>query len=209
MSLIEKKDKSGSNIIEDIIEKIEYSDCTYPPSDDSLLGISLILELAKRQYKFSKVLDLCTGTGVLALAAHRLLDPDLLVAVDISPYAVEDAKRNLPGNVLVIRCNLAECTRGTWDLVIVNPPYLPFTDDVDNCDGFLVNTWRDTGVLRRACLQSANIADSVLFIYSSLSPLDVEECLSSRGFNIKLKLARGFFMEKIYAVYAERTFRET
>ncbi len=209
MSFIEKKDRSGSNTIEEIIEEIEYGDCTYPPSDDSFLGISLILELAKRQYKFSRVLDLCTGTGVLALVAHRLLDPDLLVAVDISPYAVEDARRNLPSEVLVIRCNLAECIRGTWDLVIVNPPYLPYTDDVDNCEGFLVNTWRDTGVLRRSCLQSANIADSVLFIYSSLSPFDVEECLSSRGFDIKLKLARGFFMEKIYAIYAERTLRET
>ncbi len=204
-----KRDISSSNIIEEISEEIEYGDCTYPPSDDSFLGMSLILELASRHYEFSKVLDLCTGTGVLALAAHRLLDPDLLVAVDVSPYAVQDARRNLPSEILVIRCNLAECIRGTWDLVIVNPPYLPYTDDVDNCEGFLVNTWRDTGVLRRACLQSANIADSVLFIYSSLSPFDVEECLSSRGFDIKLKLARGFFMEKIYAIYAERKFRET
>ena len=50
--------------------------------------------LARRGGHFSDILDLGTGTGLLAFAAHRLWPAARVAASDIDPIAVEVARRN-------------------------------------------------------------------------------------------------------------------
>jgi ribosomal protein L3 glutamine methyltransferase len=75
-------------------------------------------------------LDLCTGSGCLAvLLAHAFEDADI-DAVDISPDALAVAQRNvsdygLAGRINLIRSDLFDnVPTKSYDLIISNPPYV-------------------------------------------------------------------------------------
>jgi len=76
------------------------------------------------------VLDLCTGSGCLAiLAAHAFLNASV-DAVDLSPDALAVAERNVADYRLQDRVNLIESDlfaklgAKKYDLIISNPPYV-------------------------------------------------------------------------------------
>lgn len=82
----------------------------------------------------ARVLDLCTGTGCIALSIAQERPEAHLVATDLSPAAVALAKRNrealrLEERVSLLECDLAtkvdSADRGLFDVVISNPPYIP------------------------------------------------------------------------------------
>ncbi len=100
----------------------------YRPQTDTLL-----LALAMRREGIgpgTDLLDLCTGTGALALHAARL--GARVTAVDISRRAVASARLNtvlarLP--VTVRRGDLLRALPGrTFDALVSNPPYVPAPD---------------------------------------------------------------------------------
>ena len=75
-------------------------------------------------------LDLCTGSGCLAvLLAHHYPNADV-DATDISPDALAVAQRNVADHGLQDRINLirsdllSNLTEKTYDLIISNPPYV-------------------------------------------------------------------------------------
>ncbi|PPK71234.1 methyltransferase [Actinokineospora auranticolor] len=81
----------------------------------------------------TRVLDLCTGTGALALAAATV-GAGAVTAVDISRSAVWSAKANawwhrLP--VQVHRMSFLDMANRRFDLVLANPPYVPARVDRD------------------------------------------------------------------------------
>ena len=73
------------------------------------------------------VLDLCTGTGVIAIKAVQL-GAKQVIAVDLNPEAVKSAKLNadtLKVNMDVREGSLFEPVKGmTFDVIIINPPYI-------------------------------------------------------------------------------------
>lgn len=74
-----------------------------------------------------RVLDLCTGSGNLAVTLALELDA-WAVATDISFPALEIARRNAcrhRARVDLIQCDLAGAVAGRFDLVVANPPYIP------------------------------------------------------------------------------------
>ncbi|NOZ68050.1 MAG: peptide chain release factor N(5)-glutamine methyltransferase [Deferribacteres bacterium] len=80
------------------------------------------------------VLDLCTGSGCLALALAKAFPDSRVFGVDISEtalgYARENARLNGTGNVQFLRGHLFEPLRGSrlFDLIISNPPYIKTSD---------------------------------------------------------------------------------
>ena len=80
------------------------------------------------------VVDVCTGTGAIALAlAHER--PDLeLYAADLHPAAVQCARDNLHGSAQVLMSDVLQALpadlRGRIDVVTANVPYVP-TGDLD------------------------------------------------------------------------------
>jgi release factor glutamine methyltransferase len=90
----------------------------------------LMAEYAIRNRRAEKILDLCTGSGCIALALAKGMPSSQVCGVDISDAAVEYAKRN------AIRNNISNVTflpgdlfspfkeRRFFDLIISNPPYI-------------------------------------------------------------------------------------
>lgn len=78
-----------------------------------------------------RVLDVCTGSGVLALAAAESSSD--VTAVDVSRRAVITVKINARRNGARVRARrgrLFESVAGErFDLVVSNPPYVPSTAD--------------------------------------------------------------------------------
>ena len=76
------------------------------------------------------VLDLCTGSGCLAILASRQFPNAQIDAVDISKDALDVAARNVAdyGSGIASRCTRAICSSRSaasrYDLIITNPPYV-------------------------------------------------------------------------------------
>lgn len=98
----------------------------YPAQRDSYLLVSAMLRsgLASGQ----RVADLCTGSGVVAIAAAEA-GAKSVVAVDVSAEAVRCAKMNAISRGVELRTLTGHWHRvlgqSKFDLVTCNPPYVP------------------------------------------------------------------------------------
>lgn len=75
---------------------------------------------------YSNVLDLCTGSGCVAIAIKKNADATML-ATDISPKAINIAKENakqLDADIKFIKSDMFEGIDGKFDLIVSNPPYI-------------------------------------------------------------------------------------
>lgn len=82
--------------------------------------------------KGQSVLDMCTGSGAIAVAVYKELEkngrPVSVTAVDISADALELAKENAELNgadIKFIQSDLFKRLRGRFDIIVSNPPYIP------------------------------------------------------------------------------------
>ena len=78
------------------------------------------------------VLDLCTGSGAIAIATYKELEKYnrkvKMTATDISAEALALAKENAEANeadILFIQSDLFSRIRGRFDIIVSNPPYIP------------------------------------------------------------------------------------
>ena len=78
------------------------------------------------------ILDLCTGSGAIAVAVYKELEKNnrkvKMTAVDISADALELAKENAEANdaeILFVQSDLFTRLRGRFDIIVSNPPYIP------------------------------------------------------------------------------------
>lgn len=99
---------------------------------------SFIAELLRARFRpwvarpdrVRRVLDLCTGSGCLAIAAAYAFTRAQVDAVDLSAAALAVARRNvalhdMTGRVRLIRSDLfGALDRCDYDLILTNPPYV-------------------------------------------------------------------------------------
>jgi len=94
----------------------------YEPAEDSFL----ILEQVKK-YVHGRVLDMGTGSGILAIEAAK--HSTSVLAADINPAAIKAARQNALlqkiKNISFKRSDLFSSVKGSFDVIIFNPPYLP------------------------------------------------------------------------------------
>jgi ribosomal protein L3 glutamine methyltransferase len=81
--------------------------------------------------RISQILDLCTGSGCLAILLAKTFPKTSVDAVDISTDALAVARRNvityrLHRRIRLLQSDMFKALRGQrYDLIISNPPYVP------------------------------------------------------------------------------------
>ena len=100
----------------------------YVPAEDTFL----LLNTAREEIRpGDRVLEVGTGNGGIAIALGP--DASLCIATDINPHAAAYVHAQ---GVDVVQTDLCAGLRGPFDLVILNPPYLP-TQPEERLDDWL------------------------------------------------------------------------
>ena len=105
-------------------------DVLIPRPETELLVEQVVSYVGERPVK---VLDMCTGSGCIAISVDKMCHNASVTAVDISDKALQVAKENNIRNqshVTFVESNLFENVREKYDIIISNPPYIP-TGDID------------------------------------------------------------------------------
>lgn len=90
----------------------------------------LVLEAEKKLERMDnpKVLDMCTGSGCIAVSLKKRNPKIMCQAGDISEEALKVASENakkLDTDIEFIRTDMFSNICGTFDMIVSNPPYIP------------------------------------------------------------------------------------
>ena len=107
------------------------------PRFDTEVLVEEVLALSKKD-KSKRILDMCTGSGAIAIALKKLGGFDKVDALDISDKALEVAKRNakeldLDINFLKSDMFSSLTSEIKYDIIVSNPPYIQ-SDVVDTLE---------------------------------------------------------------------------
>ena len=98
------------------------------PRPDTEILVEEVIKLGKGKRNPS-ILDLCTGSGAIAVSIAKYLPNAKVYASDISIKALEVAKTNAKNNevqekIEFINSDLFEKIEGKFDIIVSNPPYI-------------------------------------------------------------------------------------
>jgi release factor glutamine methyltransferase len=107
----------------------------YAPQEDSQLLIDVMDKTGLARGR--RVADLCTGSGVVAIAAADQGAAEV-TAFDICPRAAHFARQQVSSAGVEVSVHLGSWARaaefGPYDLVVCNPPYVPHDPNVDSLE---------------------------------------------------------------------------
>ncbi len=140
-----------------LIGSVPFIDCTImveppvliPRSETEWWCAEVIEQLSKINQPLN-ILDLCTGSGCIAIALAKAFPTSQITATDISTKALNLAKRNAhhnsATNINFISSDLfAQLENQTFDIIIANPPYIS-AQEFKQLDTSVKN-WEDTHAL--------------------------------------------------------------
>jgi release factor glutamine methyltransferase len=185
--------------------KFETCQQVYAPAEDTFLLADNLLV-----HKGDVVLEIGTGTGLVALSASKLASK--VVATDINPHAIKCAQANtlLNGvnNMDIHQGDLFQPVLGEkFDLILFNTPYLPSAEDEiigDELDA----AWdggpdgrRVIDLFLNEVRNYLNDKGIVQLVQSSLSD-NKKTCqkLESMGFKVEITDSERFFFEEIVVI---------
>ena len=90
----------------------------------------LVEEAAKRAVPESRILDLCTGSGIIGISLKKMCFGVDVTMTDISEAALEVARENARINNAEVRIIKSDMFRGLdpeekFTMIVSNPPYIP------------------------------------------------------------------------------------
>lgn len=101
------------------------------PRPDTEILVEETIKIAQTMER-PKILDLCTGSGAIAISLKKYIPSAQVYAVDISKKALEIAQKNahrLEAEVKFIESNLFEKIKNEkFDIIVSNPPYIKKSD---------------------------------------------------------------------------------
>lgn len=192
--------------------QIEVTNETYTPSDDSYL---LVEHLKIRPTDV--ILEIGTGCGIIALVAARMAKR--VIATDISPAAVQCARKNVKTNQLESKIEIRQGDLFNpikigerFNLILSNPPYLPESEE-DHQQGaeWLEKAWNGGRSGRKFidrfivnCKIYLEPLGRVQVVQSSLSDIPKSsELFQKQGFQVELGEVKSFFFEKLVVLTAQ------
>ena len=96
------------------------------PQPDTEILVEETINLINK-YNAKKILDLCTGSGAIAIALKKNCNFTELMGADISKAALQVAMKNAKSNEVNIDfrgSNMFESINEKFDIIVSNPPYI-------------------------------------------------------------------------------------
>ena len=94
------------------------------PQPDTEILVEQTIKIAQN-YEKPSLLELCTGSGAIAISIAHYLPNSLVFASDISKQALDIAKQNdKQSKVTFIESNLFENITQKFNIITTNPPYI-------------------------------------------------------------------------------------
>lgn len=99
-----------------------------PRQDTELLVLEAEKQLRSSSGENLEVLDMCTGSGCIAISLKARNPQIQCIAADISEKALEMAKKNaekMQSEIVFVHTDMFSNITGTFDMIVSNPPYIP------------------------------------------------------------------------------------
>jgi release factor glutamine methyltransferase len=124
--------------IQHIVGYTDFCDCRIKVSPDVLIPrpeteeiVNWIVGNGQLPVVGGRILDLCTGSGCIAIALKKAFPAAEVTAVDVSPVALEIARQNAKNNGADVRFIQADILgpqfsihNSRFSIIISNPPYV-------------------------------------------------------------------------------------
>lgn len=122
-----------------LLNKAYFAGLSFYVDEGVFIPRSPIAELIAAQFqpwidprKVHRIVDLCTGSGSIAIACAKAFPHAEVYAVELSPEAFKIAQRNVKDHqvkVTVLNANLFEALPpGPFDIIVSNPPYVSHSE---------------------------------------------------------------------------------
>lgn len=98
------------------------------PQPDTEILVEKAIEIAETTQK-NKILDMCTGSGCIAISLAKKINNAQITAVDISNSALNVANKNVINNnvenkIIFINSDMFNNIEEKFDIIVSNPPYI-------------------------------------------------------------------------------------
>ncbi|MGD1061197.1 MAG: HemK2/MTQ2 family protein methyltransferase [Methanomassiliicoccales archaeon] len=173
--------------------QIEECEHVYPPHEDSLLLLEVI-EVERGE----ALLEMGSATGIISV--HCAASGAVVTAADVNPHAVSCTRKNAERNGLeieTVHSDLFLDVPGKFDVIIINPPYLPVEERGD-----MEASWAGgedgTGVLERFLIDAPphlNDGGRIYVLMSSLMRAASLSCVLTQYHRERLGSRKLFFEE--------------
>ncbi len=168
----------------------------YEPQEDSYLLLEYVKKLAH-----GRVLDMGTGSGILAIGAAEKDDVREVIAADVDEQAVSELRERKVKKIKIVLSDLFMNIGGSFDVIIFNPPYLP--DEERDYDVALAGGKKGHELIERF-LHSAkdrlNNDGFILLVFSNMTGKEeVDAIIKKEGYLSELLESKSLaFFEKLY-----------
>lgn len=99
------------------------------PRPDTEILVEEVIDIAKK-INAKKILDLCTGSGAIAVSLAKYIEGSKITAIDISDEALKVAKQNAKNQQVEKQINFIQSDlfknmpNEKFDIIVSNPPYI-------------------------------------------------------------------------------------
>ncbi len=120
-----------------VLGRVEFCNLSFEVSEGVLIPRpeteELVYRIAETTRCGARILDIGTGSGVIAVSLAKMVEDAEVVAIDISPEALMIARGNaerLGAKVEFVEADaLGDLSHlGEFDVIVSNPPYIPQSD---------------------------------------------------------------------------------